>query len=159
MFKHYYVLISLIIIFLMVFESNCAAPSTPAASTPPAPPPSVTLPGSTPSSAPSTPQTVTAGQLADLGKTVYANSCAKCHGDNGEGKGAPAIIGTGASLIKYNTAKGLFDFIVKVMPANAPGSLSQDDYLRVLSFILVQNKYIVLQSVINVASLESINLK
>ncbi len=101
----------------------------------------------------------TAGQLEEAGKTVYANSCAKCHGDKGQGVTAPSIIGTAASLDKYNTAQGLLNFISTVMPADAPGTLSQQAYLQVLSYLLVENKYISPETIIDSNLLDKITLK
>jgi polar amino acid transport system substrate-binding protein len=85
--------------------------------------------------------TSTVGQFADAGNTVFANRCAKCHGANGQGVTAPAIIGTSASLQKYNTAQGLLNFIDTTMPFDAPGSLSHQEYLQVLCFLLVKNNF------------------
>jgi len=89
-------------------------------------------------------------QVARGGK-LYGQSCANCHGAAGEGtSGAPAVVGKGALPLdpaptakarttKFHTAKDVADFVVKTMPANAPGSLSPDDYLAILAFDLHAN--------------------
>ncbi len=134
-----------VILIASVFVSACGGQSQP-----PAPPvPSV----------PSAPSGTTAGQLADAGKTVFATRCAGCHGDSGQGVRAPAIIGANASLAKYNTGQGVLDFVDTAMPANAPGSLSQQDYLDVVSYLLVQNNYVSPGTALDTSRLGSINLK
>ena len=109
--------ISVPLIFIIVIAllmGACAAPeSTPAA------------PASQPTSQ------LTVGQLAEQGKTVLANY-GQCHGDSGQGLRAPAIIGPNAQLAKYNNAKELLGYISSTMPADKPGSLTQQQYLQVL---------------------------
>jgi mono/diheme cytochrome c family protein len=100
----------------------------------------------------------TAGQLSDQGKQVFASHCAKCHGDQGQGVTAPANIGPNATLQKYKTAKGLYDYVSTLMPNDAPGSLSQQEYLQVVSYLLVQNNFVSPQAPINPNTLDSISL-
>ncbi len=100
----------------------------------------------------------TAGQLADQGKSVFASHCAKCHGDQGQGVTAPANIGPNAALEKYKTAKGLYDYVSTTMPNDAPGSLSQQEYLQVVSYLLVENKFVMPDTPINPNTLDSIPL-
>ena len=85
---------------------------------------------------------LTAGQLSAAGQGVFASNCAGCHGANGQGVTAPAVIGATANLVKYSTAQGLFDYVKTTMPANAPGSLSPQQYLQVTAHILLQNNYV-----------------
>jgi len=101
----------------------------------------------------------TAGQLAEAGKAVYTPRCAKCHGDRGQGLTGPAIIGAGNSLAKYGTAQGLLDFVDSAMPADAPGSLSQSDYLSIISFLLVQNNFVAPGDELDAGRLGNITLK
>ena len=84
---------------------------------------------------------VTMGQLAGQGQAVFAQNCARCHGDKGQGVTAPALVGSGANLKKYNTAAGLLSFISTTMPMDRPGSLSSAQYQQVLGFLLVQNGF------------------
>ncbi len=100
----------------------------------------------------------TAGQLADQGKLVFASHCAKCHGEQGQGVTAPANIGPSAQLQKYKTAKGLYDYVSTVMPNDAPGSLSSQEYLQVVSYILVQNEFVTPDTPIQPDKLDSIPL-
>jgi mono/diheme cytochrome c family protein len=138
----------LTLLAVIAFLSGCASasPGTPATSTPPM------------TTAPS-PVGVTFGSAAPLGKTVYTNACSICHGINGEGKTAPAVIGASASLSKYGTAKGLLDFVSTTMPAKAPGSISHQDYLNVLSYLLVQNNAVDPAAAFNESGLASVQLK
>ncbi len=103
--------------------------------------------------------TQTFGQLADAGRSVFASRCAQCHGDNGQGLNAPAVIGSNANLGKYNTAQGLLDYIDVTMPFNAPGSLSSQEYSNVLGFLLVQNNYVSASTAFDSNQLKNILLK
>lgn len=89
----------------------------------------------------------TIGQFAEAGKAVFEKRCAKCHGEKGQGgKGqrsvALPLIGSGADIEAFVNAKFLFDYISTIMPQDAPGSLSKQDYLDVLSFLLVENSIV-----------------
>ncbi|MFT5194961.1 MAG: mono/diheme cytochrome c family protein [Cellvibrionaceae bacterium] len=64
-----------------------------------------------------------------------------CHGprpyENGFTlpKAVPAIIGDG-SLTKFASAANLHGYIKAAMPYNAPGSLSEEDYLNITAFLV-----------------------
>jgi alcohol dehydrogenase (cytochrome c) len=100
----------------------------------------------------------TFGAAADASKTVYASRCAKCHGPNGQGVTGPALAGSGANLGKYNTAQGLLSFMSVSMPFDAPGSLARQDYLNILSWLLVQNSYVSASTTFDPNQLNSIQL-
>jgi hypothetical protein len=53
----------------------------------------------------------------------------------------------------------LFDFVSTVMPANAPGSLSHQEYLDVMSYLLVQNNYVSADAALKESELSSLALK
>jgi mono/diheme cytochrome c family protein len=106
-----------------------------------------------------TPTVTTAGQLAEAGQTVFATHCARCHGDKGQGITGPTLIGSSNTLDKYGTAQGLLNFIDTSMPLNAPGSLSQQDYLEVVSYLLVQNNFVSSGTALDAGSLNSVTLK
>jgi cytochrome c len=79
--------------------------------------------------------------------------CASCHGASGEGgKEAPRVVGVnqgalpldpppGAKFRKnqFHTAADIASFVVKNMPADAPGSLSEPQYWAILAFDLKAN--------------------
>jgi polar amino acid transport system substrate-binding protein len=121
MFKHVLITLLMIIMGAGVFAGCGQQPSTPAT--------------------PATPTPTTAGQVAMLGETVFTSHCASCHGADGQGGTAPAVIGARAYLGKYDTAQGLFEYVATDMPAQNPGSLSHQEYLNVVGYLLVQNDY------------------
>jgi mono/diheme cytochrome c family protein len=81
---------------------------------------------------------------ADAGKAVFQQQCAICHGRHLQGKAGPALSGKmflSVSQFQKLTADYLFRFMSKHMPLNAPGSLTQTQYLDVLAYILRVNGY------------------
>ncbi len=78
-----------------------------------------------------------AAQVA-AGQAVYAKSCQGCHGDKLQGNRAPTLIGA-AFVAKYKTV-GALHAKVKTMPKNAPGSLTDRQYVDVLAFVLDRNE-------------------
>ena len=114
----------------------------------------------TTSVATTTPGQLHFAQLADAGKRVFAASCAGCHGNNGQGATAPALIGSSAQLGKYGTALGLLNFIDTNMPLSGPATLSHGDYVDVLAYLLLQNNYVTQTTLyINEGQLGAITLK
>lgn len=109
--------------------------------------------GSTAASAP------TFGQRAQRGQAIFARICAECHGEKGEGRTAPPNIGPKANLGKYDTARGLLDYISTTMPQSAPSSLSQEEYRDVLSYLLAQNNFVQANDGFDTNKLESVSLK
>ena len=135
-----------LILALVLAFSGCAAPASTATPTPP--------PQTTPTSAP---QPIvsgpTAGQLADLGKAVYDASCARCHGSQGEGASAAALVGARARLDRYGDALGLLEYFSRTMPRGAPGSLSEEKNLQILAWILLQNNFVYSSTVLEESDL------
>ncbi|MBI2860351.1 MAG: c-type cytochrome [Chloroflexi bacterium] len=80
-------------------------------------------------------------RLVETGRTVFTNRCARCHGARGQGLIGPQLIGANSALARYDTAQELFGFLSTAMPMDAPGSLSHDEYLQVLGFLLTENNY------------------
>jgi PQQ-dependent dehydrogenase (methanol/ethanol family) len=80
---------------------------------------------------------------AASGAVVYSESCQQCHGVNLQGQSAPALRGATFKTYvgKSGTAASLFDFISRQMPADKPGSLTQQQYLDVTAFLLSKNGY------------------
>ena len=83
------------------------------------------------------------------GKEVFAENCAACHGDNGQGGIKDRLAGgqgTLASDMPVKTvgsfwpyATTLFDYIHRAMPYPTPGSLSNDETYAVAAYILNLN--------------------
>ncbi|KVF52255.1 MULTISPECIES: c-type cytochrome [Burkholderia] len=77
------------------------------------------------------------------GKKLYADACAKCHGDQLEGNTAPALSGEafapeGKSHI---TVGGIFLYMSSNMPADRPGKLTAEEYEDLMAFLLYSNGY------------------
>ena len=88
---------------------------------------------------------------ADRGTKLYADNCASCHGDKGEGSGGgPAVVGKDAlpvdppkgaktRTMKFNTANDVFKYIKDQMPQDNPGGLKDNEYWDILAFDLKAN--------------------
>jgi cytochrome c len=84
------------------------------------------------------------------GAKLYAKHCAKCHGDAGQGKKGPPVVGKDALPLdppakakvrktQFHTAQDVAAFVAAKMPANKPGSLTTDEYYAILAFDLKAN--------------------
>ncbi|GEM_PF-2112950 len=86
------------------------------------------------------------------GKDLFAQHCASCHGENGEGKGKhPPVVGEKALLLdapkgakkrkgqQFQTAADVLTFVQKHMPLKKPGSLKPEEYVAILAFDLTAN--------------------
>ena len=87
--------------------------------------------------------------LASQGGSVYSSTCSVCHGNNGQGGIGPALWGSNATLGTYKgttlfnkNAQDMLNFISTKMPLTAPGSLSNEQYIDVLAYILIQNNLV-----------------
>ena len=86
------------------------------------------------------------------GREVFAQQCAACHGEKGEGGvgdklaggqgtiATPKPVRTVGSFWPY--APTLFDYIRRAMPYNAPRSLADDEVYALTAYILSLNKLI-----------------
>ena len=91
---------------------------------------------------------------ADRGKAVYGQSCSSCHLDNLKGKcdenlssttyvcgatgNAPPLVGSSFTKRFYSVGD-LYSRVKWTMPANRHTSLSNEDYLSVVAYILQAN--------------------
>lgn len=86
------------------------------------------------------------------GQALYAESCASCHGDAGEGGLGPRVVGLAAGALpldppadrevrkaRFVTVADVATFVVATMPPDEPGSLDTEDYLAILAFDLKAN--------------------
>ena len=93
-------------------------------------------------SAGASPTTPSAGSdQVTFGKSVYAVSCAACHGESLTGREpAPALVGRGF-LARWaaHDALALFDRVRTTMPPAAPGMLADDGYAAIVSYLLHVN--------------------
>ncbi len=89
-----------------------------------------------------------------LGRQVYAEKCATCHGSEGQGMRQPGLVGDtlaggGGSLASSSPIKSvgsywpyattLFDYVRRAMPFNAPQSLDADQVYAVVAYVLFLN--------------------
>ena len=108
---------------------------------------------------------------AAAGATVYADTCAACHGDKLQGNPAKGVGGdrllggrgtlatatpvkTVESYWPYSTT--LFDYVKRAMPFNAPGSLSDNDIYAVVAYILSEAKIIQPNDTMNATTLPKV---
>jgi polar amino acid transport system substrate-binding protein len=85
-----------------------------------------------------TPSQVSAGAKA------FSQSCAQCHGARLEGGVGPALTGPNFETLskKVGASVGdIFTYMATNMPFNAPGSLSHDQYVEIMAYILSKNGY------------------
>lgn len=91
---------------------------------------------------------------AARGATLYADNCAGCHGSNGEGGDAPAVVGKDAlpldppasakyRKVQFRTALDVASWVVKNMPPKSPSSLKEADYWDIMAFDLKANGVVV----------------
>ena len=102
------------------------------------------------------------------GRDVFAQQCASCHGDKGEGGigdrlvGGQGTIGTARPVRTVGSywpyAPTLFDYIRRAMPQNAPQSLSNDDVYAVSAYILNLNGVLAADAVLDAKALAVIKM-
>ena len=81
---------------------------------------------------------------ASAGQQVFTEYCAKCHGGQLQGQAGPPLAGPKfAANIAYSkiSAQEMFTFIKTQMPADKPASLTTQQYLQALAYILSKNGY------------------
>ena len=114
---------------------------------------SLTLAAACSSSSPAAkPPATFAAQVAH-GRTLYAENCAKCHGDSGEGTDdAPRIVGLKQGALpldppasrkfrksRFVTVADVAEFAMEYMPPKQAGTLTNEEYLAVIAFDLKAN--------------------
>jgi cytochrome c len=110
------------------------------------------------------------------GGDVYARRCAACHGANGEGGSAEALVGAEPQASapfgpEYERWRGsrtdvpftignywpyattIFDYVRRAMPANAPGTLTPNETYSLVAWLLAKNAIIQDSAVMNVETL------
>jgi cytochrome c len=80
------------------------------------------------------------------GEAVFARNCAACHGNKGQGGSAEELVGGIRALDSADPdrtigrfwphATTVFDYIRRAMPANKPGSLTNDEVYAVTAWLL-----------------------
>jgi S-disulfanyl-L-cysteine oxidoreductase SoxD len=102
------------------------------------------------------------------GAVIYAEKCAMCHGDNGKGGVAAALVsdqqiaGISASqkTIKnfWPYATTIFDFIRRAMPFQMPRTLTDDEVYALTAYILAENKLIGANDAMNAETLPKVKM-
>jgi cytochrome c len=100
------------------------------------------------------------------GRTIFAETCAACHGDKGQGGQADRLVGGLGTLTQPNPvrtvgsywpyATTLFDFVRRAMPFNAPESLDADQVYAVSAYVLSLNGIVPDDTVLDAASLAKV---
>ena len=102
------------------------------------------------------------------GVPIFAEKCAACHGDNGKGGEAAALVSdrelAGISAAQktirnfwpYSTT--IFDFIRRAMPAQMPHSLTDDEVYALTAYILAENKLIGANDTMDAQSLPKVKM-
>ena len=116
--------------------------------TPPASPGGAAGPGGGPTAA--APKTF--AEQVTAGQSLYGANCASCHGSSGEGTNAPRVVGLDKGALpldppadrkyrktQFKTAADVAGFVVKNMPPNKGGSLTEEQYWSILAFDLHAN--------------------
>lgn len=102
------------------------------------------------------------------GKQVFADNCAACHGDNGQGGIKDRLVGGQGTLASdkpiktvgsfWPYATTLFDYIHRAMPYPTPGSLSNDETYAVVAYILSLNGIVPDDAKVDRASLLNVKM-
>jgi mono/diheme cytochrome c family protein len=109
---------------------------------------------------------VTFQTLATAGQTLYSGTCATCHGKNGEGSqacpvtiwGTDATLGTYNGLTLFTDAQGMLDYVSKRMPLTAPGTLTHQQAVSAVAYILVQAHIVSSSTVFDESKLGGISI-
>jgi len=83
---------------------------------------------------------VFAGEQAERGAELFAARCSGCHGGELEGGFGPRLAPLGSHW-RGQTLGSLFRFVSSNMPYDNPGSLTPDQYLDLVAFVLQSNGY------------------
>ena len=104
----------------------------------------------------------------DRGREVFAQQCAVCHGDKGQGGVGDQLVGGQGTLATskpvrtvgsyWPYAPTLFDYIRRAMPQNAPQSLSSEDVYAVSAYILNMNGLLPADAVVDAKALAAIKM-
>jgi S-disulfanyl-L-cysteine oxidoreductase SoxD len=107
------------------------------------------------------------GSVRD-GLKVYAERCAACHGDKGEGNPMDRLVGGTGTLASANPvrtvgsfwpyATTLFDYIRRAMPFTAPETLTADQIYAVCAYLLYLNKIVPAEAVLDPETLPKVQM-
>jgi S-disulfanyl-L-cysteine oxidoreductase SoxD len=102
------------------------------------------------------------------GREVFAQQCAACHGEKGEGGVGDKLAGGQGTIATANPvrtvgsywpyAPTLFDYIRRAMPQNAPQSLSNEDVYAVSAYVLSLNSLLPADATLDAKTLAAIKM-
>jgi S-disulfanyl-L-cysteine oxidoreductase SoxD len=110
------------------------------------------------------------------GQVIYAQQCASCHGERGEGKPPlyPRLVGRDSIAEGFRFAQDerlpktignywpfattVFDYVRRAMPLNAPGSLTNDQVYAVTAYLLSANQIIPAATTLDSARLVAVRM-
>jgi S-disulfanyl-L-cysteine oxidoreductase SoxD len=110
----------------------------------------------------------TGSGAAKQGAPIYAQKCALCHGENGKGGSASALVGGGpitdisasmktiANFWPYATT--IYDYIRRTMPWQSPRSLTDDEVYALTAYLLAMNKIIGENDTMNADTLPKVRM-
>ena len=102
------------------------------------------------------------------GRDIFAQQCAACHGEKGEGLVGDRLVGGQGTLATakpvrtvgsyWPYAPTLFDYIRRAMPQNAPQSLSNDEVYAVSAYVLSLNGIVPSEATLDAKALAAIKM-
>lgn len=116
------------------------------------------------------------GGTVAQGQAVFAEKCASCHGEHGEGKlpNYPRLVGRDPTTEGFAFAKmpgaprtignywpyatTVFDYVRRAMPQTAPGSLTNDEVYAVTAYLLAANDVIPMTATLDARSLVAVKM-
>jgi mono/diheme cytochrome c family protein len=95
---------------------------------------------------------------ARIGAKLYEANCARCHGAQLEGAAgnAPALAGPSIRARHWKLSL-LLAYVSHEMPADARGSLTQREYLALMSFLLQRNGHLAGYHTLSPALLQNVS--
>ena len=102
------------------------------------------------------------------GEAVFANRCASCHGDRGQGHPMDRLVGGAGTIATKKPVKTvgsfwpyattLFDFVRRAMPFDAPQSLSPSETYAVCAYVLFLNGILPADAILDAKSLPLVRM-
>jgi cytochrome c len=102
------------------------------------------------------------------GRAVFAQRCAKCHGEKGAGDVGPPLVGGQGTLATAKPLKtvgsfwphatSVWNYVNRAMPFNQPGLLSPPEVYAVVAYILYRNGIVEEKDILNAKTLPRIRM-
>lgn len=102
------------------------------------------------------------------GRAIFAQRCAKCHGEKGAGDVGPPLVGGQGTLATAKPLKtvgsfwpyatSVWNYVNRAMPFNQPGLLSPAEVYAAVAYILFMNGIVREKDVLNAKTLPKIRM-